>query len=224
MGFPILVRWHLYIDSAPWLQNVKQLLIRGPFYWHGLISTPKWVSNYFHHTVWNEITYLFPNFNGQLLKFGNEKVISSNFLLGIWLSIHAMIKVNSFLVKCEFNPEYICYQVSVRQLYNWWSLDFTKKIGPIRWNWVLIPKWCFDYSRSHLPNWLKKHCVSKVMITRIIVVTVLWLKKKSWCNFCNWRLNTWINTWCSHDTINTLPILLALRVENPLVMSWFPAK
>ena len=37
---------------------------RGPFYWHGLILTQTWISNYLHHGVWDEITYPFPNFNG----------------------------------------------------------------------------------------------------------------------------------------------------------------
>ena len=36
----------------------------GPFYWHGLTSIPAWISNYIHCKVWDEITYLFLNFNG----------------------------------------------------------------------------------------------------------------------------------------------------------------
>ena len=36
----------------------------GPFYWHGLILMPAWISNYIRHNVWDEITYPFPNFNG----------------------------------------------------------------------------------------------------------------------------------------------------------------
>ena len=30
-----------------------------------------WISNYIHYKVWDEITYPFPNFNRQPLKFGN---------------------------------------------------------------------------------------------------------------------------------------------------------
>ena len=44
MGFPILVRWHLYIESGPWwLRNTR--LCSGPFFSHGstLIITWLWV-------------------------------------------------------------------------------------------------------------------------------------------------------------------------------------
>ena len=43
------------------LYNVAQ---QGPFYWHGLTSTPAWISNYIHYKVWGEITYPFPNSSG----------------------------------------------------------------------------------------------------------------------------------------------------------------
>ena len=56
---------------------------------------PAWDSNYIYHKVWNEIIYPFPNFNIQLLKFGNGKVISSYILLSMYLFIHAGIKVDS---------------------------------------------------------------------------------------------------------------------------------
>ena len=33
-----------------------------PFYWHGLIPIPTWISNNMPSKAWDEITYLFPNF------------------------------------------------------------------------------------------------------------------------------------------------------------------
>ena len=38
--------------------------ICGPFYYHGLILIPAWISNHIHYKVWDEITYPFLNFNG----------------------------------------------------------------------------------------------------------------------------------------------------------------
>ena len=35
-----------------------------------------WISNYIQHSVWDEITSPFSNFNGQPLKFVNGEVIS----------------------------------------------------------------------------------------------------------------------------------------------------
>ena len=52
-----------------------------PFYWYGLTWIPAWLINYIHYKVWDEITYPFPNFNGETL-------------MDMWLLIHAGIKVN----------------------------------------------------------------------------------------------------------------------------------
>ena len=38
--------------------------ICGPFYLHGLTLIPAWMSKYIQYKVWDEITYLFLNFNG----------------------------------------------------------------------------------------------------------------------------------------------------------------
>ena len=35
-----------------------------PLYQHGLTLIPVWISKYIHYTVWGEITFPFPNFNG----------------------------------------------------------------------------------------------------------------------------------------------------------------
>ena len=37
---------------------------QGPFYEHGLAFIQAWISKYIHYQVWDEITYLFLNFNG----------------------------------------------------------------------------------------------------------------------------------------------------------------
>ena len=40
------------------------------FYWHGLTLIPVRISNQMPSKVWDEITYLFLNFDVQPLKFG----------------------------------------------------------------------------------------------------------------------------------------------------------
>ena len=54
-------------------------------------------SNYIHCKVWDKITYPFPNFNVQPLKFGNGSVISSHTLIGMWLLINAGITQRNVL-------------------------------------------------------------------------------------------------------------------------------
>ena len=53
MGFPILVRCYLYIESWP----------RGPFYQHGLILMRACISNHVTSKVWDEFTDPSQNFN-----------------------------------------------------------------------------------------------------------------------------------------------------------------
>ena len=43
----------------------------APFYYHGLIIIPTWISNHMPNKVWDEITYPFPKFNSSTLKFAN---------------------------------------------------------------------------------------------------------------------------------------------------------
>ena len=67
-------------------QNVSitkfaQSTFRGPFYYPILTLIPAWISNYNHYKVWDEITYPFPNFNGQPLTFGNESNFIPNFAI-----------------------------------------------------------------------------------------------------------------------------------------------
>ena len=57
---------------------------RELFYWHGLNLNLAWISNYKCYRVWDDITYPFPNFNGQLSKLGIGWVISSHTLLDMW--------------------------------------------------------------------------------------------------------------------------------------------
>ena len=57
MGFPILVRRHLYIESRP-------LVTWGLFYKHGLTLISTWKGNRLPSKVWDNITHPYPNFNG----------------------------------------------------------------------------------------------------------------------------------------------------------------
>ena len=50
-----------------------------------------WISIHIHYEMWDEITYLLPNFKMQPFKFGNGWVISSHTLLRMWLLINAGI-------------------------------------------------------------------------------------------------------------------------------------
>ena len=55
------------IRSEPndaWPSVAARYKIDPPFYQHELTSIPAWMSNYTHQEVWNEIIYLFPNFDG----------------------------------------------------------------------------------------------------------------------------------------------------------------
>ena len=41
--------------------------ILGPLYWDGLTLIQAWINNHIPGKVWDEITYLLPNFNGYIL-------------------------------------------------------------------------------------------------------------------------------------------------------------
>ena len=47
------------------------LYIVGPFYYHGLILIPAWISNHLPSKMYGEITYPFPNFNGGTVEISN---------------------------------------------------------------------------------------------------------------------------------------------------------
>ena len=51
------------------------------------------MSNYMHYKVWVKLFIHSQTSAVQLLEFGNGKVNSSHSLLGMWLFIHAGIKV-----------------------------------------------------------------------------------------------------------------------------------
>ena len=53
-----------------------------------------WISIIIHCKVWAEITYPFQTSTVQRLKFGNGYIILSRTLMGVWIRIHAGIKVN----------------------------------------------------------------------------------------------------------------------------------
>ena len=48
-----------YVIQASGMMNNS-----GPFYKHGLLLIPAWISNYIHLKMWDEVTYSFLNFNG----------------------------------------------------------------------------------------------------------------------------------------------------------------
>ena len=65
----------------------------SPFYKYKLALIPACISNYIYHKVLDKITD--PQQISTVLpsKFGNEKVISSHTLVGMWLLIHTESEV-----------------------------------------------------------------------------------------------------------------------------------
>ena len=57
----ILLKYHVAMKNTP----MTFILYQGPFfYYHGLTINTAWISNHLPNKVWDEITCLFPNFNG----------------------------------------------------------------------------------------------------------------------------------------------------------------
>ena len=83
--FSINVRGATLKSMSKWITWILKDL--GPFYWHESTLIPTWISNYIHHEVCNEKTSMVAP-----LKFGNRYVI--HILLGMWLLIHSVIRVN----------------------------------------------------------------------------------------------------------------------------------
>ena len=54
--------WTLSLMVTAWVSLTKSLQ-QGPVYKHTCILILSWISNYINYKVWNEITYLFPNFS-----------------------------------------------------------------------------------------------------------------------------------------------------------------
>ena len=62
---------------------------------HGLTWIPAWINDNIYYKVWDEIMYPFPNFSG-ITAEGSEWISNyTHILLGMWLLIHAGIKVKS---------------------------------------------------------------------------------------------------------------------------------
>ena len=54
------------IITSIYAQNI---ILKWPFYYHGLTLIPAWISNYTLYNVWDEITNPFPNYNGATVEF-----------------------------------------------------------------------------------------------------------------------------------------------------------
>ena len=68
--------------------------LRSPVHWHGLTLIPVRLSSYIHYKIWDEMIYLFPNFNGATVEVWDWINNFIHNLLGIWLFIHAGTKVH----------------------------------------------------------------------------------------------------------------------------------
>ena len=74
--------------------NPWYTVARGLIYKNGWTLITAWISNDINHKVSDEITYPFSNFKGATIKIWNNLIISSHILLGMWLLIHAGLKLN----------------------------------------------------------------------------------------------------------------------------------
>ena len=61
MGLLLIFLWLSFISSP--LHRIQRGNVWSPFYQHGLIVIPAWVSNYTHYKVCDEITNLIPSSN-----------------------------------------------------------------------------------------------------------------------------------------------------------------
>ena len=78
-------------------RHAGKLVSWGPFYWHGLISTPAWISNHTPSKVLDTITNPFPNFNGSSVEVWEwiSNLILHTVLWCMSLLVHARIKAKS---------------------------------------------------------------------------------------------------------------------------------
>ena len=61
----------LFLWSVWYMQTVRNLMLlynKGPLCLHRLTLIPAWLRNHMPGNVWDEITYAFPNFNGEAVK------------------------------------------------------------------------------------------------------------------------------------------------------------
>ena len=66
----------------------------GPFYQHTSTLIPAWISNYFHHKIWDETTYPFPNFNRATVEVCEWISDFIPHFTGIWLFSIPGLKLN----------------------------------------------------------------------------------------------------------------------------------
>ena len=71
-------------------QPYNRMITFGPLF---INMNQKRINIYIHYTLWDDITYQFPNFDGCCWSLGMDKQ-SYPTLLGVWAFIHAEIKVN----------------------------------------------------------------------------------------------------------------------------------
>ena len=101
---PMGMRW---LQMTSWLLNEPmgmrwlQMILRkawrqGPHLLNGLTLIPVCINNYIHCKLWEEVIYIFPNFNGKTVEVWDGYVISSLTLLDMWILIHVLIKVKSY--------------------------------------------------------------------------------------------------------------------------------
>ena len=62
-GLMLLILYKKLLFMSIFFFYVRNFVMCGPFYWHGLILIPAWISDYIHYEIWDENSYPFLNFN-----------------------------------------------------------------------------------------------------------------------------------------------------------------
>ena len=123
MGFPILVRWHLFIESGPrmifalciFAFNSTSRIVVQKVIWHWIHSTNS--NNYMSHIVWLEIleavymhSYCVTFSIGRLLKLS---VFSSNWLINSCSGHHMIVYIYIYIdiVLRLVKSKYFCIHV-----------------------------------------------------------------------------------------------------------------
>ena len=120
------------------------VVIKSPFYKHGLTLIPAWISNYINYKVWDEITYPFPNFNGVTVEVWEWK---SNFIA------HFPAHMITYPCKSHWlQPQPGCTRFLSLQL----SLIHTI-ISVKKWSWVKTMGFEALHAWSLKGDWKSKH-------------------------------------------------------------------
>ena len=68
LGIAFMIYWHVNICAKLRKCVSWQCVCNIDIHKHGFSLIPAWISNHIHYKVWDEITFLFPIFNGSTVE------------------------------------------------------------------------------------------------------------------------------------------------------------